>query len=101
MGDADDGAEEMEPEGAGPNGEQELSPEEMAYLKSFQRVYVEDLGQDLLMDPNGNLYDLNGNIIGQAASDDEDESPAGGNGNVPLPETGTKPRQPPRRSHSP
>lgn len=49
-------------------------------LEGFQRVYVEDLGQELLMDPKGNLYDLEGNLIGQAASDDEEqENPADDN----------------------
>ena len=61
-----------------PQGEnlEDLDPEQLAYLQQFQRVYVEDLGEELLMDPQGNLYDLNGNIIGQAASDDEGEESA-------------------------
>ena len=43
-------------------------------LKHLQPVYVEDLGQELLMDELGNLYDLEGNFIGQADGDmDEDE----------------------------
>eukprot|EP01022_Parablepharisma_sp_SALTPOND_P013586 TRINITY_DN1825_c0_g1_i1.p1 TRINITY_DN1825_c0_g1~~TRINITY_DN1825_c0_g1_i1.p1 ORF type:complete len:711 (-),score=107.76 TRINITY_DN1825_c0_g1_i1:89-2221(-) len=48
--------------------------------EGFQRVFVEDLGEELLMDPNGNLYDLNGNLIGQAASDDEEEEGTAANG---------------------
>ncbi len=50
---------------------EELSPEEIEYLRGFQRVFVEDLGEELLMDPAGNLYDMDGNLIGQAASDNE------------------------------
>ena len=47
--------------------------------EGFQRVFVEDLGEELLMDPEGNLYDMNGNLIGQAASDDEEmQQPAEG-----------------------
>ena len=42
--------------------------------EGFQRVFVEDLGQEVLMDAQGNLYDEDGNIIGQAASDDEGEA---------------------------
>ena len=38
---------------------------------NFQRVYVEDLGEELLMDRNGNLYDFSGNIIGQAGSSED------------------------------
>ena len=68
---ADDGQiEQVEQPG---QDEKELSPEEVEYLKGFQRVFVEDLGEELLMDKDGNLYDLDGNVIGQAASDGEDE----------------------------
>eukprot|EP01022_Parablepharisma_sp_SALTPOND_P032026 TRINITY_DN824_c0_g1_i1.p2 TRINITY_DN824_c0_g1~~TRINITY_DN824_c0_g1_i1.p2 ORF type:complete len:400 (-),score=77.52 TRINITY_DN824_c0_g1_i1:68-1267(-) len=91
-----------------PGEEEGLSPEELAYLKGFQRVFVEDLGEELLMDPAGNLYDMDGNLIGQAASDNEDgdnedqkyfeEDPQ------PVP-TRKQPAVPPsskqRRSHSP
>jgi len=74
--------EGLMPENLGPmpdNGE-ELSPEEVEYLRGFQKVFVEDLGQELLMDPAGNLYDMEGNLIGQAASDGEGEE-EGGQGN--------------------
>ena len=37
----------------------------------FQRVFVEELGQEVLMDPQGNLFDLNGNFIGQADNQEE------------------------------
>jgi len=49
--------------------------------EGFQRVFVEDLGEELLMDPNGNLYDMNGNLIGQADCDEEDDA------NVPPPKS--------------
>jgi len=39
--------------------------------EGFQRVFVEDLNRELLMDDQGNLYDEEGNILGQAASEDE------------------------------
>ena len=38
----------------------------------FQRVFVEELNQELLMDPNGNLFDMDGNFLGQAAGDGEE-----------------------------
>ena len=39
----------------------------------FQKVFVEELGKELLMDEQGNLFDLEGNFIGRAANDDEEE----------------------------
>lgn len=36
----------------------------------MERVFVEDLNRELLMDENGNLFDFDGTLIGQA--DDED-----------------------------
>ncbi len=50
--------------------------------EGFQRVFVEDLGQELLMDPEGNLYDMNGNVIGQAESEEETAQP--GNAGAPA-----------------
>ena len=61
--------EKLPEEGVEPGEGEELSPEEVAYLQGFQRVFVEDLGQELLMDRAGNLYDMEGNLIGQADSD--------------------------------
>ena len=39
----------------------------------LQKVFVEELGKELLMDMEGNLFDLEGNFIGKANNDDEDE----------------------------
>ena len=53
-----------------------MNDQEMEFMNNLQRVYVEDLGQEVLMDPAGNLYDMNGNLIGQADPDggeDEDD----------------------------
>ena len=53
-----------------------INDQEMEFMNNLQRVYVEDLGQEVLMDPAGNLYDMDGNLIGQADGDgdgDEDE----------------------------
>ncbi len=47
-------------------------PEMETKKKELQRVFVEDLGEELLMDEQGNLYDEKGNLIGQAESDDDD-----------------------------
>ena len=52
---------------------EDLTPEELEYLRGFQKVFVEDLGRELLMDPNGNLYDEDGQLIGQADSDEFDD----------------------------
>ena len=43
----------------------------------FQRVYVEELGQEVLMDPQGNLFDMEGNFIGQADGDEDEEEENG------------------------
>ena len=40
-------------------------------LKSFQKVYVDEIGKDAYMDPSGNLYDENGAFLGQADADIE------------------------------
>jgi hypothetical protein len=39
----------------------------------LQKVFVEELGKELLMDMDGNLFDLEGNFIGKANNDEEDE----------------------------
>lgn len=39
--------------------------EDLEHQNNFQRVYVEDLGKEMFMDENGNLYDLDGNFVGQ------------------------------------
>ena len=39
-------------------------------FEGMERVFVEDLNRELLMDENGNLFDFDGTLIGQA--DDED-----------------------------
>ena len=58
----------------------EIENQDDGLPEGFQRVFVEDLGEEVMMDQKGNLYDFNGNLIGQAASDDEEEAPAeGGN----------------------
>ena len=49
----------------------------------LQRVFVEELGKELLMDDEGNLFDLEGNFMGKAAGDDEEEN---GNDNPELEE---------------
>eukprot|EP00826_Nyctotherus_ovalis_P045631 TRINITY_DN5071_c0_g2_i5.p1 TRINITY_DN5071_c0_g2~~TRINITY_DN5071_c0_g2_i5.p1 ORF type:complete len:275 (+),score=89.27 TRINITY_DN5071_c0_g2_i5:121-825(+) len=41
--------------------------------EGFQRVFVEDLNQEVLMDAEGNLYDDEGNVIGQAAVEEMDD----------------------------
>jgi len=38
----------------------------------FQKVFVEELGKELLMDEQGNLFDLEGNFIGRAADDGQE-----------------------------
>ncbi len=73
-------------------------------MKGFQKVFVEDLGQELLMDPNGNLYDLQGNIIGQAAGEDDEQDSAGPveeRQHARVEEVEDDRPLPPRRSHSP
>jgi hypothetical protein len=42
----------------------------------FQKVFVEELGKELLMDEQGNLFDLDGNFIGRASNDDNDAEEA-------------------------
>jgi len=32
----------------------------------YQKVYVEELGKEAYMDQEGNLYDIDGNFIGEA-----------------------------------
>jgi len=39
------------------------------YFSGFQRVYVEELKKEVFMDNAGNLYDMEGSIIGQADLD--------------------------------
>ena len=39
----------------------------------MQRVFVEELGKELLMDDNGNLFDMEGNFVGNAGNEDEEE----------------------------
>ena len=39
----------------------------------LQKVFVEELGKELLMDKEGNLFDLEGNFIGKANNDDDEE----------------------------
>jgi hypothetical protein len=39
----------------------------------LQKVFVEELGKELLMDREGNLFDLEGNFIGKANNDDDEE----------------------------
>ena len=40
--------------------------EDLEHQNDFQRVYVEDLGKEMFMDTNGNLYDMDNNFVGQA-----------------------------------
>ena len=40
--------------------------------ENFQRVFLEDLGKEVMMDEKGNLFDFDGNLLGQAESDDEE-----------------------------
>lgn len=40
--------------------------EQLKYFSGFQCVYVEELNQEVFMDSVGNLYDMQGNAIGQA-----------------------------------
>eukprot|EP01022_Parablepharisma_sp_SALTPOND_P019307 TRINITY_DN3274_c0_g1_i1.p4 TRINITY_DN3274_c0_g1~~TRINITY_DN3274_c0_g1_i1.p4 ORF type:complete len:237 (-),score=25.21 TRINITY_DN3274_c0_g1_i1:1848-2471(-) len=42
------------------------------FMGNFQVVFVEELDREVLMDRQGNLFDFDGKLIGQAASDDED-----------------------------
>ncbi len=46
--------------------EKALEKEGSNFLHGFRQVYVEDLKRELLMDPQGNLFDFDGNLIGQA-----------------------------------
>ena len=41
------------------------------YFNGFQRVYLEEMGQEVFMDKEKNLYDLEGNILGQADTEEE------------------------------
>ena len=36
------------------------------YFSGFKRVYSEEIGQEVFMDDDGNLYDLEGNALEQA-----------------------------------
>ena len=35
----------------------------------MRRIWIEGEGQDYLMDPEGNIYDMDGNFIGTANTD--------------------------------
>jgi len=43
-------------------------------LQHLQPVFVEDLGQELLMEEAGNLFDMDGNCIGQAEGDENEDN---------------------------
>eukprot|EP00826_Nyctotherus_ovalis_P029673 TRINITY_DN2352_c0_g1_i4.p1 TRINITY_DN2352_c0_g1~~TRINITY_DN2352_c0_g1_i4.p1 ORF type:complete len:261 (+),score=72.49 TRINITY_DN2352_c0_g1_i4:112-894(+) len=45
--------------------------EQLKYFSGFQCVYVEELKQEVFMDSVGNLYDMQGNAIGQADLSEE------------------------------
>ena len=51
------------------DGKEEEDNEDEVQL---QKVFVEELGKELLIDEQGNLFDLEGNYIGKA-NDDEEE----------------------------
>eukprot|EP00826_Nyctotherus_ovalis_P032908 TRINITY_DN2651_c0_g1_i11.p1 TRINITY_DN2651_c0_g1~~TRINITY_DN2651_c0_g1_i11.p1 ORF type:complete len:233 (-),score=82.54 TRINITY_DN2651_c0_g1_i11:118-816(-) len=79
---ADFAEESLEKVNAGKEPDNEEVEEIQEELpEGYQRVFVEDLGEEVLMDPKGNLYDFNGNLLGQAASDDEEENGANNDDN--------------------
>ena len=41
-------------------------------LPRLQRVFIESSNQEYLMDSHGNIFDLEGNYIGQAANEDDE-----------------------------
>jgi hypothetical protein len=59
--------------GADGIGEEE---EESVYIKDnivMRRIQIEGEDQEFLMDPDGNIYDMNGNFIGTANANDLEE----------------------------
>ena len=40
----------------------------------LQRVFVEELGREVLMDKEGNLFDMDGNFIGKAGEEEDEEA---------------------------
>ena len=54
-------------------GEEE---EESVYIKDnviMRRIQIEGENQEYLMDPEGNIYDMNGNFIGTANANELEE----------------------------
>jgi hypothetical protein len=41
--------------------------------EEVQRVFVEELGREVLMDKEGNLFDMDGNFIGKAGGEEDEE----------------------------
>jgi hypothetical protein len=41
---------------------------------NLQRVFIEDAGQEFLMDSTGNLFDMEGNCVGKAQYEDDDNA---------------------------
>lgn len=63
------GGQEM----AGAEGEEE---EESVYIKDnvvMRRIQIEGEDQEYLMDPDGNIYDMQGNFIGTANANELEE----------------------------
>jgi hypothetical protein len=58
---------------AGAEGEEE---EESVYIKDnvvMRRIQIEGEDQEYLMDPDGNIYDMQGNFIGTANANELEE----------------------------
>eukprot|EP00826_Nyctotherus_ovalis_P041176 TRINITY_DN4118_c0_g1_i1.p1 TRINITY_DN4118_c0_g1~~TRINITY_DN4118_c0_g1_i1.p1 ORF type:complete len:338 (-),score=119.13 TRINITY_DN4118_c0_g1_i1:100-1113(-) len=65
IGQADFGEEDS------PNGPEEGSMDK-GRLREFEKVFVEELGQEVYMDPSGKLYGMDGKYLGQAEQNDEE-----------------------------
>jgi hypothetical protein len=68
---------------AAPGGEGE-EEEESVYIKDnvvMRRIQIEGEEQEYLMDPDGNIYDMQGNFIGTANANELEEMEDDGTGN--------------------
>ena len=57
--------------------------EESVYIKDnvvMRRIQIEGEDQEYLMDPEGNIYDMQGNFIGTANANELEEMEEDGNG---------------------